>query len=325
MKLKRILSIKMEGDDVSNLQSKLKEIGFFNDQVDSYFGQNTLSAVSNFQKSVGMKVDGIVGSLTWSKIINYNLSEKEAIDIPYNKSFIDKDIVIYDCKISDDLYIKEEVKKNTIWLHHTSGGSRPDWSIGGWEKDYLKDKSGNPVIGADGNIVNLKVATSYIIGRKSSSTGESLWDGKILKTFDDRYWAHHLGIIDNNFMELNSSSIGIELCNYGPLTVGMDGRFYNFINKPIPESEVVKLNKPYRGYEYYERYTDAQIESTRNLIIYLIKRWQIPIDSKIYNENWFNFDKKWASTGGLRSHSQIRRDKFDIFPQPEMIQMLNSF
>jgi hypothetical protein len=48
------------------------------------------------------------------------------------------------------------------------------------------------------------------------------------------------------------------------------------------------------------------------------------IERGVYNEDWFNYNDKWFSLGGLRTHTQVRRDKFDLFPQNEMIQMLNS-
>ena len=104
----------------------------------------------------------------------------------------------------------KEVKKETIWLHNTGGGSRPDWTVNGMKNDIVKDKEGSPVLDENGNIQLYQVASCYIIGRKSSSTNESLWDGKILRKFDDRYWAHHLGIKDND-VELNSKSISIDL------------------------------------------------------------------------------------------------------------------
>ena len=132
--------------------------------------------------------------------------------------------------MNDNEYYKEEVQKNTIYLHHTAGGSRPDWTIGGWESDFIKDRNGNPVLDQNGQLQPLRVGTSYVIGRKSSSTGDKTWDGKILKAFDDKYWAYHLGISTPNSRELNSSAVAIELCNYGPLTKGKDGRFYNYVN-----------------------------------------------------------------------------------------------
>jgi peptidoglycan hydrolase-like protein with peptidoglycan-binding domain len=325
MKLKRVLSLKMSGEDITFLQSKLKELGFFNDRIDGYFGQNTLISVTNFQRAVNTKADGNVGSLTWGKMMNYGKEPLLRDGIPHEISFTsDKGLVIYDHLISDEEYIKEETIKDTIFLHHTAGGSRPDWSINGWEKDYIKDKSGNPILGSDGLIQPLRVGTSYVIGRKSSTTDDNLWDGKILRAFEDKYWAYHLGINTNNSLKLNSNSIAIEFCNYGPLTIGKDGRFYNWVNKPINEKEVVKLDKPFKGYEYYERYTDAQLESARNLIFHLINKYDIKIEGKIFNEKWFDYNTSWINNGGIRSHAQVRRDKFDIFPQKEMIQMLNS-
>lgn len=332
MKLQRILMIRMSGNDVRWMQTKLKEYGFHKDRIDGNFGQNTLVSITNFQRSVGIKADGVVGPQTWGQIVNFELNKNKeeskpksgGKDIPFKISYIGDDgLKIYDCLLNDDEYYKTKTKKDTIWLHHTAGGSRPDWTIGGWERDFIKDKNGNPVLDEDGNPKPSKVATPYLIGRKSSSTNDSLWDGKVLKTFDDKYWAYHLGI-NTNSKNLNSKSIGIEICNYGPLTQGKDGRFYNYVNKPINDEDVVELDKPFRGYKHYERYTDAQIESTRKLILYLQKRWDIEIESGIYDEDWFEYNSKWFELGGLRSHTQVRKGKFDIFPQKEMIQMLNS-
>jgi hypothetical protein len=315
MRLKRVMSIKMSGDDVTILQEKLKDLGFFKDRIDGYFGQNTLLAVTSLQRSVGVRPDGNVGTQTWSQIVNYGLKRKSeeverpvigAREVPYTSSYIGSDgLIIYDCLLSDDEYNKKETQKNTIWLHHSGGGSRPDWTINGWETNN-----------------GLKVGTHFVIGRKSSSSDVELWDGKVLKAIDDRYWVDHLRI-ETKSDQLNSRSIGIELCNYGPLTLGKDGNFYNYVNKPINKEDVVELETEFRGYKYWEKYTDSQLESLYKLIIHLKKRWIIQIESGIYNEDWFNYDEKWFSMGGLRSHAQVREDKFDLFPQKELIDMLN--
>jgi hypothetical protein len=317
MRLKRVISIGMSGDDVTLLQEKLKDLGFFKDRIDGYFGQNTLLAVTSLQRSVGVRPDGNVGTQTWSQIINYGLKikseelEKPVIDtdtreVPFSSSYIGSDgLIIYDCLLSDDEYNKKETQKNTIWLHHSGGGSRPDWTINGWETNN-----------------GLKVGTHFVIGRKSSTGDIQVWDGKVLKAIDDRYWVSHLGI-ETKSDQLNSRSIGIELCNYGPLTLGKDGNFYNYVNKPINKEDVVELETEFRGYKYWEKYTDSQLESLYKLISHLKKRWIIQIESGIYNEDWFNYDEKWFSMGGLRSHTQVREDKFDLFPQKELIDMLN--
>lgn len=330
MKLTRVLKIKMSGDDVRFIQTKLKEHGFFNQKVDGQFGQNTLMSVVNFQKSVGIKADGIVGLQTWSQIVNFNpnksqIQESKIIkqEINNKSSYIGPDgLIIYDNLLNDDEYYKHEISKNTIWLHHTAGGSRPDWTIGGWEKDFSKDENGDPILDSDGLPKPLKVGTSYVIGRRSSSTNDTLWDGCVLRAFDDKYWAYHLGI-NKNSERLNSKSIGIEVCNYGPLTL-RNGIFYNYVNKPIRENDVVELSKPFRGYTYWEKYTDLQLENLRKLILHLSNKWGIEYEKGIYNEDWFEYNDKWFSLGGLRTHTQVRKDKFDLFPQLELIQMLNS-
>lgn len=52
------------GDEVRQIQRKLKELGFFNGAVDGIYGVKTQSAVRNYQKSVGITADGIAGPKT---------------------------------------------------------------------------------------------------------------------------------------------------------------------------------------------------------------------------------------------------------------------
>jgi N-acetylmuramoyl-L-alanine amidase len=54
----------MHGDDIATLQSRLTEMGFNCGRVDGIFGPMTESAVKEFQKSVGAKVDGRCGPAT---------------------------------------------------------------------------------------------------------------------------------------------------------------------------------------------------------------------------------------------------------------------
>jgi N-acetylmuramoyl-L-alanine amidase len=54
----------MRGDDIATLQARLTEMGFNCGRVDGIFGTVTESAVKEFQKSVGAKVDGRCGPAT---------------------------------------------------------------------------------------------------------------------------------------------------------------------------------------------------------------------------------------------------------------------
>ena len=57
----RILVRGSSGQDVVELQDRLKYIGYLNDKTDGQFGWNTYWAVRKFQKDFGIKVDGKVG------------------------------------------------------------------------------------------------------------------------------------------------------------------------------------------------------------------------------------------------------------------------
>jgi N-acetylmuramoyl-L-alanine amidase len=54
----------MHGDDVAALQSRLTEMGFNAGRVDGIYGEKTENAVKEFQRSVGIKVDGRCGPAT---------------------------------------------------------------------------------------------------------------------------------------------------------------------------------------------------------------------------------------------------------------------
>lgn len=52
------------GTQVSEIQTVLKQKGYYSGNIDGIFGVNTKNAVINFQKDTGLKADGIVGEKT---------------------------------------------------------------------------------------------------------------------------------------------------------------------------------------------------------------------------------------------------------------------
>ena len=64
----RTLSSGSKGEDVKALQILLTGRGVSTDP-DGSFGPKTLNAVKTYQKKVGLDADGIVGVLTWSKLL----------------------------------------------------------------------------------------------------------------------------------------------------------------------------------------------------------------------------------------------------------------
>jgi N-acetylmuramoyl-L-alanine amidase len=65
----QVLQIGAVGEDVIELQSRLKYNGYYTSKVDGVFGYNTYWAVRNFQKNFGMPVDGIVGATTKARLV----------------------------------------------------------------------------------------------------------------------------------------------------------------------------------------------------------------------------------------------------------------
>ncbi|MES2131493.1 MAG: N-acetylmuramoyl-L-alanine amidase [Bacteroidota bacterium] len=218
-------------------------------------------------------------------------------------------------------YYEEVRKKDTIIIHHTAGGHRPDWTIAGWNAD--RTTSGQ----------RLRVATAYIIGGLSITDGDASWDGTICNCFPDNYWAHHLGLKTTNNVLLNKKSIAIEICNYGPLTLSAkDGKFYNYVNKQVPAGMVVELSKPFRGYKYYHKYTDKQIASLKDLLLQLSKTYGINLKTGLQpllnagkGADAFLVNKDaLAGKPGLWTHASVRKDKFDCSPQDNLMAMLKS-
>ncbi len=56
------------GNEVKQIQQKLKEWGYYKGEVDGVYGSKTQSAVRAFQKANGLTVDGIAGEKTLSAI-----------------------------------------------------------------------------------------------------------------------------------------------------------------------------------------------------------------------------------------------------------------
>ena len=65
-----ILRVGSRGSQVTSLQQRLKQLGYFKGNPTGYFGRITKNAVISFQRSQGLKTDGIVGSNTWKALRN---------------------------------------------------------------------------------------------------------------------------------------------------------------------------------------------------------------------------------------------------------------
>ena len=222
-----------------------------------------------------------------------------------DKSFLKN---IYQIPLDRDEFLSEVFDKYQIYIHHTAGNA----SARNTMQDWNIDNRG-------------RIATCVTISNKGTSNSK---DGEIVQGFSSKYWAYHLGVKSSHFRnielpykELDKYSIGIELCAWGPLTL-KNGKFYNYVNREVPANQVCELTEPFKGFKYYHKYSDAQIESVKNLLLYWSEVYNIPLD---YNEDIWGVTKRaYKLEPGVYTHNSVRADKTDVFPQPELIEMLKS-
>lgn len=292
--------------DVITLQQLLKNKGYFPFNIIQVFGPKTEKAVKDYQKMIGLSDDGIVGEMTWRSLNNEKLDSNIINPKPSH-------LHIEDYFLKDDEYVKEIITKTQIYLHHTASSHNPFRVIDVWEQDKFK---------ANGQRKLQRISTAFVIGGKSINNKDDNYNGLIARCFNEKYWGYHTGWLGRTS---DGPSIGIEICNYGYLSKNRNGEYVNYVGGIVPEEDVCDLGKNFRGHRYYHKYTDEQIESVRLLILDLSKRFNITIEDILYDLEWFDYNpKKWKEGKGIRTHTQVRKDKTDLSPQPNLIKMLNS-
>ena len=285
-----------KGNEVKELQK------FLGLTADGVFGPQTEKAVKKWQWENGLTDDGIVGPETskYMGLSSTDLSEKfyttsnglqvEQYYLPYGE------------------YIDEITKKEYVFLHHTAGWHKPKNVIDSWGRDSRG-----------------KVATEFVLGGPSVKGNDDSYDGEMIQCFPEGCYGWHLGKNGSHYM--HKHSIGIEVCNFGWIK---DGKTY--AGTTAHESQIVKLSKPFRGYEYWHKYSDKQIEAIRLWLLWIAERDSIDIRKGLVEEIKdkgvdgfeFNEDAYYGKVKGLWTHTNTRKDKVDMFPQQELIDMLLS-
>lgn len=57
---------------IKDVQTCLKNAGFYDGKIDGVKGKNTKKAIKKFQKANGLKADGVVGKRTWELLSKYS-------------------------------------------------------------------------------------------------------------------------------------------------------------------------------------------------------------------------------------------------------------
>lgn len=303
--------LKKDGDNDKDAVMAVQEV--LGLKQDGSFGSITKAAVIKYQKKHSLVADGIVGNGT-AKHMGIDLDEFLDTDLSKLIRTTEEGLTINKKYLDKDEYVNGPTEKYYLFLHHTAGWNNPYTTIKSWNND---DRG--------------RIATQFVIGGISIKTGDDKYDGEVVECFPDGGWAYHLG--KNGSRKLHPHSIGIELCNFGPLTE-KNGKYYNYVKREVKKDEVCDLGYEFRGYQYWHAYTDKQIEATRQLILEIARRHP-KIDIKKGLKEWLKTEtpaeafgfKKDAYLGkveGMLSHTTTRKDKTDWAPQPKMVEMIKS-
>ena len=126
---------------------------------------------------------------------------------------------------------------------------------------------------------------------------------------------------------MHKNSVGIEVNNFGWIKNGK-----TYAGTIADPNQIVTFAKPFRGHKTWHRYSDKQIEVLRDWILWVGERDNIDVRAglpaliKVKGADAFEFNQDVldGKHKGLWTHSNVRKTKSDMFPQPELMDMLMS-
>lgn len=231
------------------------------------------------------------------------------VPLPIQVPVTNKEFRIKTHLLSANQYVQDNTfVPNQIVLHHTAGAS--------WESTYNYWMSNKD-----------RICTHFLVER----------DGTIVQCIPlDKAWGFHINVAapDNkipiNYKNIgrkyDKQSIGIELCNMSQLVPHGD-KFLDIYNKVFKTPEkIIKLDKAFRGYQFFEDYTKQQIDALEYLLLYLMKEYPKIADGLKDNySDQFEVSKDALDMKpGVYFHVNYRsHNKWDLYPHPYLIEMLN--
>jgi hypothetical protein len=190
-------------------------------------------------------------------------------------------------------YFKQAYPKNQIIWHHSAGWDNARGMFDWWKNDGVTH-----------------VATSCGITD----------DGTLWKGFDEQYWAASIGSKHPNNRQLDKEAVAIEVCNWGCLTES-NGKYLTWANVELDKDSVIELD--YKGFKYYEKYTDEEIKTLKYWTLLNAIRFNIPVNYR-ESDMWELSNDALMKVPGIYTHNSYRTDKTDVSPQPKLISMAKS-
>jgi hypothetical protein len=321
------LKLGSRGLEVKALQVYLNSVGFriaesgpgSPGNETEFFGALTETALKRFQQSKGINATGILGPQTRS-IMGF-LDADDMYQERHKNWYEQNGIKI--AHLPRGEYVDVNTRKEYLFYHHTGGWEIAENVIHGWAKDNRG-----------------RIATEFVISGQSLTKDTKAHDGRIVQAFPTGRYAWHLGATGSNYMHTNS--IGIEVCSHGALRRHTDGNVYSLYawdykdfspNYRAHANQIVELVSPYKGFNLFHRYSDAQLESLKKLTLAIAERDSIDVRAGVPTwvkqegvEKAFAFrNDAWSGkVKGLLVHGNVTRDKHDMYPQQELVDMMLS-
>ncbi len=186
-------------------------------------------------------------------------------------------------------YFEEVTEKKKIVLHFTMGYLKPDIAT----------------------LTTRRVSVPFVVAR----------NGLIYNLFASKYWSYHLGPgAAGGNTAMSKECLGIEISNIGPLKKIGNNLVSTYSNSDvyctIADTQLyTKLSTPYRGFQYYAKFTSAQYDAVALLLRFLSGKYDIPLqfvqESKRFNTMTAG---EFTNFKGVVSHVNCRTDKCDIGP-----------
>tara|TARA_R100000742_G_C4277494_1_gene99416 strand:- start:22 stop:942 length:921 start_codon:yes stop_codon:yes gene_type:complete len=300
-----------KGDKNSEVQKLQQKLGL---RADGHFGPVTEKHVIRFQLTNGLTADGIVGSDTWTLLLQVGTSHMDTIDEDNDLSSqyftTNYDQIIHKHFLPKGEYIDGPVENRYIFLHHTAGNANPYACIDMWGRDTRG-----------------RIATEFVLGGQNHRNGNDEYDGVMVQAFPEGAQGWHLGKTGSGFM--NRHSVGLEICNMGYL----DNDHKTYVRSQCHPDQVCELPEAFKGKLYWHAYTEKQIKETEKWIRYIGERDGIDIRlglkqfiQKYGPQKGFEFQENafYGKVEGLLTHTNVRKDKSDCYPHPDLVDMIMS-
>jgi len=270
--------------------------------ADGIFGPATAEAVKKWQRANKLDADGLVGPATLEAM---DLLDTDVSEQTYTT---ENGLVIHQHFLPRGEYLDGPTEKEYCFLHHTAGWHNPYKCIDSWGRDSRG-----------------RIATEFVLGGGSVKGNDDTYDGEMVQCFPEGGYGWHLG--KNGSQHMHKHSVGIEICNFGYVKSGK-----TYAGTTVAESQKVELPQAFRGYKTWHRYSDKQLEATRKWILFIAERDNMDVrdglQKWIKDEGVKAFDWKedayYGRVKGLLTHTNTRKDKTDLFPQPELLDMILS-